>query len=129
MLDNWDGDRVAMRKSQECRQWGVNKNLPTILGEDNEATESAISAQTTQGWKIRSWFRKGNLQPRMVKKWNKTKVYGIKTDAFAISILRWGGGAEIPPDAEIQASTVNKAHRTQNREMTQFRYRYQFWNI
>ena len=33
-----------------------------------------------------------------------------------ISILRWGVDVEIPPDTEMQVTTVNKVRRTRNCE-------------
>ena len=79
--------------------------------------ESAISANVAQFWKVGNWFRKNNLEQRMIKKGEQNEgLRGSKTGETAISILGGGGDVEMPHGRKMQDSTVNKLPRTRNSE-------------
>ena len=44
-IGEWDEDRRIMQMSQERKKDNINKNPPTILEEEKEEQESAISAK------------------------------------------------------------------------------------
>ena len=117
-LSESGASRQIMQRTQRRKKDNINKNHPTISEGGNACGESAIS--TKDGPNLEDLELAHDEQSETIKGRDAKKQSEVPeapmADEAGISILGGCGNREIPHDAEMQVSTVNKVHRSRNGE-------------